>query len=187
MSTFLSTLKYLYRILTTRTDSQYSCPRSEFTGKMAVLRYCWFRSLPLWHQIKNFCGIICNTVLNSKGDLTGRPLIMRYNTKHPKILNINLHFVLHENYKWTRNNSDPNPTKPRCLAKENTLIFLCLSLGTVLDPHVVAGIFIIMVNFIFSQTDCTNYVEPRMIFLNNNLHVDIQQTISAMSTHRNIQ
>ena len=29
-------------------------------------------------------GIICNTVLNSKGDLTGRPLLLRYNTKVQK-------------------------------------------------------------------------------------------------------
>lgn len=56
-------------------------PHSEFTGKMAVLRYCWFRSVPPWHQLINLSGTICNTVLNSKDDLTGRPLILRYNTK----------------------------------------------------------------------------------------------------------
>jgi len=99
MPKLLFTLKYLYGILTTPTDSQYSRPLSEFTGKMAVLRYCWFKSVPLWHQLINFREIICDIVLNSKGDLTGRPFLLRYKTKLPKILNINRHFGLHKNYK----------------------------------------------------------------------------------------
>jgi hypothetical protein len=87
MPTLLFTFQYLYRILTTRTDSQYSCPHSEFTGNMAVLRYCWFSSVPLWHQLINLRELIGTTVLNSKVDFTGRTLILRYNTKRPKILN----------------------------------------------------------------------------------------------------
>jgi hypothetical protein len=34
-----------------------------------------------------------------------------------------------------------------------------------------------MVIFIFFQAACTNYVEPRMTFIKNNLHVDIQQSV----------
>jgi hypothetical protein len=74
---------------------------------------------------------------------------LKYNLKSPTILNINRNFGLHKNYKSTCNNSDPNPTKPRCQANENTLIFLCHSLGAVLEPHVVAEMFTIMVIFIF--------------------------------------
>ena len=105
--------------------------------------------------------------------------MLRYDKRRLKIVYINSHFGLHTNHNWTNNNSDPNSKKRRCETNENTLIFPSLSLGTVLD-HVVAEIFIIMVIFTFSHADRTNYLEPRMTFMNKNLDVDIQQTASTV-------